>query len=248
MVESTVDQTAEEPSGDAACRLREPSEREEHGAIPAPVHAPRGMLEVWADPTCSYHRAEFDPNRRIILHCGGWRPIRPRADTLQQMGYANVLTSTAASAPGRPPTNRLRMCNRRRLIATEPQGMVGNGCRTWCSTRPTCEGNTRWLVSTNLDLDADPIRQFGQWFVEAQAAEVPEPNAMVLATAIHGRRARCADRPAQGVRRARIPLLLELRKPERSRSRAEPARRVDVLLAPTGAAGPNLGSSRADQP
>jgi len=33
------------------------------------------------------------------------------------------------------------------------------------------------------DLDTDPIRQFGQWFVEAQAAEVPEPNAMVLATA-----------------------------------------------------------------
>jgi pyridoxamine 5'-phosphate oxidase len=33
------------------------------------------------------------------------------------------------------------------------------------------------------DLDADPIRQFGQWFVEAQAAKVLEPNAMVLATA-----------------------------------------------------------------
>src|SRR5215211_6878193 len=33
------------------------------------------------------------------------------------------------------------------------------------------------------DLNTDPIRQFGQWFVEAQAAEVPEPNAMVLATA-----------------------------------------------------------------
>jgi pyridoxamine 5'-phosphate oxidase len=33
------------------------------------------------------------------------------------------------------------------------------------------------------DVDADPIRQFGQWFVEAQAAEVPESNAMVLATA-----------------------------------------------------------------
>ena len=31
-------------------------------------------------------------------------------------------------------------------------------------------------------VEADPIRQFGQWFVEAQAAEVPEPNAMVLAT------------------------------------------------------------------
>ncbi len=33
------------------------------------------------------------------------------------------------------------------------------------------------------EVDADPIRQFGQWFVEAQAAEVVEPNAMVLATA-----------------------------------------------------------------
>jgi pyridoxamine 5'-phosphate oxidase len=33
------------------------------------------------------------------------------------------------------------------------------------------------------DLDADPIRQFAHWFAEAQAAEVDEPNAMVLATA-----------------------------------------------------------------
>ena len=46
------------------------------------------------------------------------------------------------------------------------------------------------------DLDADPIRQFGQWFVEAQAAEVPEPNAMVLATA-----------STDGVPAARIVLL-----------------------------------------
>jgi len=45
------------------------------------------------------------------------------------------------------------------------------------------------------DLDADPIRQFGQWFVEAQA-EVPEPNAMVLATS-----------SADGVPAARIVLL-----------------------------------------
>ena len=104
------------------------------------------------------------------------------------------------------------------------------------------------------DLDADPIRQFGQWFAEAQAAEVPEPNAMVLATASAGRRAGGADRPAQGVRRARIPLLLELREPERPRSGAESARRVDVLLgrswsgrcgspvSPSGSAATNPGS------
>jgi pyridoxamine 5'-phosphate oxidase len=33
------------------------------------------------------------------------------------------------------------------------------------------------------DLDADPIRQFRRWFDEALAANVPEPNAMTLATA-----------------------------------------------------------------
>ena len=33
------------------------------------------------------------------------------------------------------------------------------------------------------DLDPDPIRQFARWFAEAQAANVDEPNAMVLATA-----------------------------------------------------------------
>lgn len=32
------------------------------------------------------------------------------------------------------------------------------------------------------DLDPDPIRQFGRWFAEAEAAGVPEPTAMTLAT------------------------------------------------------------------
>jgi pyridoxamine 5'-phosphate oxidase len=33
------------------------------------------------------------------------------------------------------------------------------------------------------DVSRDPIAEFGRWFAEAQAAEVEEPNAMVLATA-----------------------------------------------------------------
>jgi pyridoxamine 5'-phosphate oxidase len=33
------------------------------------------------------------------------------------------------------------------------------------------------------DVDPDPIRQFGRWFDEAMHCEVPEPNAMTLATA-----------------------------------------------------------------
>ena len=35
---------------------------------------------------------------------------------------------------------------------------------------------------TEQDLDANPIRQFQKWFDEAVAAEITEPNAMVLAT------------------------------------------------------------------
>ncbi len=33
------------------------------------------------------------------------------------------------------------------------------------------------------ELDPDPIRQFHRWFEEATLSEIPEPNAMVLATA-----------------------------------------------------------------
>ena len=88
----TVDQAAKEiERGDALLvDLREPEERREQGAIPGAVHAPRGMLEFWADPTSSYHRAEFDPDRRIILHCAGGGRSALAADTLQQMGYGNV--------------------------------------------------------------------------------------------------------------------------------------------------------------
>lgn len=70
--------------------LREPDDRETNGTIPGAVHAPRGMLEFWADPTSSYHRSEFDPNRRVILHCGAGSRAALAADTLQQMGYTNV--------------------------------------------------------------------------------------------------------------------------------------------------------------
>lgn len=70
--------------------LREPEERAQHGAIPGAVHAPRGMLEFWADPSSAYHRPEFDPNRRTILHCAAGGRSALAADTLQQMGYTNV--------------------------------------------------------------------------------------------------------------------------------------------------------------
>ena len=70
--------------------LREPDERRQNGVIPNAVPAPRGMLEFWADPSSSYHREEFGPNRRLILHCASGGRSALAADTLQQMGYADV--------------------------------------------------------------------------------------------------------------------------------------------------------------
>lgn len=88
----TVEQTAAEVDGGDALLvdLREPDERHQHGAIPGAMVAPRGMLEFWADPASSYHRAEFAPDRRIIFHCAGGGRSALAADTLQQMGYTNV--------------------------------------------------------------------------------------------------------------------------------------------------------------
>jgi rhodanese-related sulfurtransferase len=70
--------------------LREPAERIEHGVISGAVHAPRGMLEFYADPTSAYHRAEFDPFRRTILFCSSGGRSALAAATLQRLGYARV--------------------------------------------------------------------------------------------------------------------------------------------------------------
>ena len=88
----SVDQVAAElDRGDAVLvDIREPGEQAQNGIIPGAISAPRGMLEFWADPTSPYHRSEFDPNHRIILHCASGGRSALAADTLQQMGYTNV--------------------------------------------------------------------------------------------------------------------------------------------------------------
>jgi len=70
--------------------IREPEEREGSGYIPGAVAAPRGMLEFWADPTSPYHREEFDPGKRIILHCASGGRSALAAAMLQDLGYTNV--------------------------------------------------------------------------------------------------------------------------------------------------------------
>jgi rhodanese-related sulfurtransferase len=70
--------------------IREPNERAENGVIAGAVEAPRGMLEFWADPTSPYHRDEFQPSRRIILHCASGGRSALAAATLQDLGYERV--------------------------------------------------------------------------------------------------------------------------------------------------------------
>jgi rhodanese-related sulfurtransferase len=88
---TVADVAAEIGAGDPLIvDIREPAEREENGSIPGAISAPRGMLEFYADPTSPYHRSEFDPSRRVILHCAAGGRSALAADTLQQMGYSDV--------------------------------------------------------------------------------------------------------------------------------------------------------------
>lgn len=88
----TVDETAKELEEEGALLvdIREPAERVQSGCIAGAVEAPRGMLEFWADPANPYHREEFDPGRRIILHCASGGRSALAAATLEDLGYERV--------------------------------------------------------------------------------------------------------------------------------------------------------------
>ncbi len=70
--------------------IREGEEIKQNGRITGSVHAPRGMLEFYADPSLPYHKPEFDKNKRIILHCASGGRSALATATLKQMGYENI--------------------------------------------------------------------------------------------------------------------------------------------------------------
>lgn len=70
--------------------IREEDELAAHGWIADSVWAPRGMLEFWADPSCPYHRPEFEPNHRTILYCASGGRSALAAAMLRRMGYRDV--------------------------------------------------------------------------------------------------------------------------------------------------------------
>jgi rhodanese-related sulfurtransferase len=70
--------------------IRESEELKQNGKIPGSFHAPRGMLEFYADPSLPYHRPEFNKENRIIVHCASGGRSALATSTLKQMGYENV--------------------------------------------------------------------------------------------------------------------------------------------------------------
>ena len=86
--------------------VREPDELAEQGAIAGAVHAPRGMLEFYADPTSPYYRSELDPSARTIVYCASGNRSTLACDLLGRLGYADVASLEgglkAWKAAGRP--------------------------------------------------------------------------------------------------------------------------------------------------
>nr|WP_306262986.1 rhodanese-like domain-containing protein [Pararhizobium sp. IMCC21322] len=70
--------------------IRDVRELSASGRINGAVHAPRGMLEFWADPESPYHRDVFSQNDSFVLFCAaGWRSALA-TKTLQDMGMTGL--------------------------------------------------------------------------------------------------------------------------------------------------------------
>lgn len=79
-----------ENQGAVLVDLREPEERTAQGAIPGAIHAPRGMLEFYADASTPYHREEFDPAARIVLYCASGGRSALACSALKELGFRDV--------------------------------------------------------------------------------------------------------------------------------------------------------------
>ena len=83
--------------------IRDIRELQREGRIQGAFHAPRGMLEFWADPQSPYHKDVFAQATNLILFCASsWRSALA-AKTLQDMGLTNILIWKAGLMAGNQP-------------------------------------------------------------------------------------------------------------------------------------------------
>lgn len=94
--ESIQNLTAEQVASEMAAGnplvvdIRESEEIAATGMIAGSTHAPRGMIEFYADPASPYHRAEFDPGKRVILYCASSGRSALAVKSLQALGYRDI--------------------------------------------------------------------------------------------------------------------------------------------------------------
>jgi len=88
---SPADAHDRQQSGDAILiDIRDIRELQRDGRIEGAFHAPRGMLEFWADPDSPYHKEIFATKSELVLFCASsWRSALA-AKTLQDMGFSNI--------------------------------------------------------------------------------------------------------------------------------------------------------------
>ena len=71
--------------------IRDIRELGREGRVADAIHAPRGMLEFWFDPQCTYHREVFNqPDKKFVLFCAGGLRSALAARTLVDMGFDNI--------------------------------------------------------------------------------------------------------------------------------------------------------------
>lgn len=88
---SPADAHDRQQAGDAILiDIRDIRELQRDGRINGAFHAPRGMLEFWADPDSPYHKDIFATEGELVLFCASsWRSALA-AKTLQDMGLSNI--------------------------------------------------------------------------------------------------------------------------------------------------------------
>ena len=89
----SVHEAAELQRLDAAILIdfRDVRELQKLGTVANSFHAPRGMLEFWADPNSPYLKPIFRTDKKLILFCASGLRSALAVRTLQEMGMKNVI-------------------------------------------------------------------------------------------------------------------------------------------------------------
>ena len=71
--------------------IREGSELENTGKVENSVHIPRGMLEIYLDPTSAlFQQGVLDHNKEMVLFCAGGVRSALAVKALKNMGYEKI--------------------------------------------------------------------------------------------------------------------------------------------------------------